>query len=286
VTQLHPEVNRYAMGESRLIEWRGLEGQTMRGVLLLPPGYQRGKLYPLIVDAYPGEKKSKYLNRYGGNRSASATSNMQLLATRGYAILLPDTEVRKGRWMRDIAECVIAGVDKVIEMGIADPDRLGVMGHSAGGYAVMSLVVQTTRFKAAIVQSGFADFLGHYAFMRRDGSALGLFAESVQFNGNPWERRQEYIENSPIYYLDRVQTPILIVHGSEDVQVPVFLADQIFVALRRLGKEVCYTRYEGEGHGLPIWSAANQVDLLNRRIEWFDRWLKQTPAAVAESNSK
>jgi dipeptidyl aminopeptidase/acylaminoacyl peptidase len=91
--------------------------------------------------------------------------------------------------------------------------------------------------------------------------------------GTPWESRSRYIENSPVFYLDRVETPLLIVHGSLDDAVAPFLAEEVFVGLRRLGKEVVYARYEGEGHS--IESYANQVDYVNRMIAWFDRHLKK-----------
>ena len=92
--------------------------------------------------------------------------------------------------------------------------------------------------------------------------------------GTPWQFRNRYIENSPIFYLDRVETPLMIVHGSEDKTVAPFLGDEVFVGLRRLGKEIQYARYEGEEHGPDNWSYANQIDLCNRMIAWFDQYLK------------
>jgi dipeptidyl aminopeptidase/acylaminoacyl peptidase len=94
--------------------------------------------------------------------------------------------------------------------------------------------------------------------------------------GPPWQFRERYIENSPIFYLDRVETPLLIVHGSDDRAVPSFLSDEVFVGLRRLGKEVAYAKYEGEGHSPFEWSYANQLDFCKRMIEWFDDHLKKS----------
>jgi dipeptidyl aminopeptidase/acylaminoacyl peptidase len=92
--------------------------------------------------------------------------------------------------------------------------------------------------------------------------------------GSPWEFRERYLENSPIFYLDRVKTPLLIIHGSKDDAVPVYLADEVFTGLRRLGKAVTYVRYEGESHWEGSWGYANQIDALQREIAWFDKQLK------------
>jgi len=161
-------------------------------------------------------------------------------------------------------------------MGIADPDQVGAMGHSYGGYSVLSLIVQTTRFKAAIELDGMANELSAYGQMGPDGTAFQTsISEQGQglIGGTPWQFRERYIENSPFFYFDRVQTPLLIVHGSEDKTVAPFLGDEIFVALRRLGKNVEYAKYEGENHSPLYWSYPNQSDLCNRMIEWFGRYL-------------
>jgi dipeptidyl aminopeptidase/acylaminoacyl peptidase len=178
--------------------------------------------------------------------------------------------------MLDLAKTILPGVDKVISLGIADPDRLGVMGHSYGAYSVLSLIVQTRRFKAAMESDGMGDLISAYGQMQRDGTSFHTsIMEQGQglIGGTPWELRQRYIENSPLFYFDRVETPLLIVHGSEDTAVPAFLGDEVFVALRRLGKHVEYAKYEGENHSPLNWSYPNQTDLCNRLIDWFDRYL-------------
>jgi dipeptidyl aminopeptidase/acylaminoacyl peptidase len=180
--------------------------------------------------------------------------------------------------MSDLASTVLPAVDKVIEMGIADPERLGVMGASYGGYSTLALIVQTTRFRAAVIFAGFGDLISAYGEMSDEGAARMIqLAEKGQLRmgGTPWQFRDRYIENSPIFYLDRVQTPALIVHGTDDHVARTFLGDEIFVGLRRLGKEAVYARYEGEGHALT--SYANIADYLNRMILWFDQHLS-TPA--------
>jgi dipeptidyl aminopeptidase/acylaminoacyl peptidase len=185
--------------------------------------------------------------------------------------------------MQDLVKNVMPGVDKVVEMGVADPGRLGLMGHSYGGYSVLSLIVQTTRFKAAIASASQGNLISSYGQIGKDGSAwaVGWLEEGQgRMGGTPWQFRDRYIENSPVFYLDRVKTPLLIVHGALDNTVPPFLADETFVGLRRLGKEVVYAKYEGEGHWQGEWGYANQVDYWNRVIDWFKSHLQDSGRAT------
>jgi dipeptidyl aminopeptidase/acylaminoacyl peptidase len=272
ITQINPQLERYKMGSARLIEWHSLDGERLRGALLLPAGYQEGKRYPLIVKVYGGSSLSEDLNLFGFARAP--VDNLQLLATRGYAILLPDTKMRVGTPMADLMKTMLPGVNKVVEMGIADPDRLGLMGHSNGGYCTLSLITQTTRFKAAMMNAGPGNLISVYGQMRKDGTSYGVaLGESFYMGRTLWNDRLGYIENSPVLFLDRVQTPLLIIHGGEDDAVSPFLTGEVFVGLRRLGKEVMYAKYEDEGHWQGAWSYANQVDSVNRMIAWFDEHL-------------
>jgi dipeptidyl aminopeptidase/acylaminoacyl peptidase len=275
LTHINPGFDDYRMGAVRILDWTALDGARMRGALLLPSNYREGTHYPVVVYPYGGADLSN--RRYAFGLSYAGPENMQLLATRGYAVFLPDTKTRLGTPMRDVADSVLSGVAKLIDSGVADPNRLGVMGHSYGGYSVLALIVQSQVFKAAIDRAGPGDLSGSYGDMGRDGTALNVqWAEGGQgmMGGSPWEFRSRYIENSPYFYFDRVQTPLLIIHGAEDQRVPVKNADQVFVSLRRLGKDVVYARYEGEDHSELYWGYANQRDYCERMIAWFDEHLK------------
>jgi dipeptidyl aminopeptidase/acylaminoacyl peptidase len=160
-------------------------------------------------------------------------------------------------------------------MGIADPTRIGVMGQSYGGYGVLSLIVQSTRFKAAISMSGLSDLTSDYAYLSRDGGDWTGWAESEQgrMGGTPWQYRDRYIRNSPFFYLDRVRTPVLLEYGEEDETVPPLQSREAFVALRRLGKTATLVGYPGESHQLD--KPADQIDFFNRMTSWFDTYLKR-----------
>lgn len=279
LTYLNRQFDLHRMGSARLVEWLSEDGQSLHGALLLPSAYQEGKRYPLIVWVYGGSLESNHFDHFG--LEGSGPFNLQLFATRGYAILVPDAPQQLGTPMSDLAKTVLPGVNKIIEIGIADPDRLGLMGHSYGGYSTVSLIVQTTRFKAAVEADGTADLIGAYGQMDKNGTTYGTaIMEQGQglMGGTPWEFRTRYIENSPFFYLDRVETPLMIVHGSDDTAVGSFLGDELFVGLRRLGKEVQYAKYEGEDHSPSYWTIKDQEDFCNRMIDWFNRYLHPTDA--------
>jgi len=273
VTNLNPQITRLALGGTKLIQWSGTQGEILRGALLMPANYEPGRRFPLIVKVYGGDRKSAQLNQFG---LEPGIDNLQLLATRGYAVLLPDTPLRVGTPMNDIAATLLPGVDSVIAMGIADPTRLGIMGFSYGGYSVLAVLVQTNRFKAAVSGGGFSNLVSQYGEMREDGSAIGVeWSEKGQgrMGGHPWELRERYIDNSPYFFLDRVRTPVLLLHGAADRTVRVQRAEETYVGLRRLGREVQLVEYAGEEHHPGSWSIANATDYWRRVFEWFERWM-------------
>jgi len=275
MTHLNPQFDAYQMGAVQLVDWSSDDGDQLRGALLLPAGYERGQRYPLITWVYGGESISDRISRFG--LGYDGPFDLQLFATRGYAVFLPDAPQNLGTPMADLAKTVLPGISKVVEIGVADPDRIGVMGHSFGGYSALALLVQSNRFEAAVVSAGYGDLVAHYTEMTVNGTAFGTSIDEGgqgKIGGTPWEFRNRYIENSPIFYLDRIKTPVLMVHGSEDTAVLPYLADEVFVDLRRLGNEVEYAKYDGESHSPSSWSYENQLDVASRWIRWFDKYLK------------
>jgi dipeptidyl aminopeptidase/acylaminoacyl peptidase len=276
VTNINPQLEGMVFGTSEPISYTDLDGVPLHGALLLPSHYQRDKRYPLIVWLYSGTFMSRNIYQFGLDSSVFASLNLQMLATRGYAVLVPDVPTQVGTPMLDILKSVLPAVDCVVEMGVADPNRLGVMGHSYGGYSTLSLIEQTTRFKAAVNYSGTADLVLHYAAMQNDGTSPAMeWAENGQgrMGGTLWQHPNRYINNSPIFYLDRIRTPVLIIHGEADDTVQVQEANEVFVGLRRLNREVVYARYGGEPH--EIMMPMNVNDYWNRVTAWFDEHLRK-----------
>jgi dipeptidyl aminopeptidase/acylaminoacyl peptidase len=268
-THVAPVFDRYDMGQARLVEWLGVGGQELRGTLLLPAGYKEGTRYPLVAFVYGGGYGSNDLDRFG-LWGSSATFNMQVLATRGYAVFSPDAPLAVGTPLRGLADTVLPGINRVVEMGIADADRLAVMGQSYGSYSVLALLVQTTRFKAAVITAIVdSDLLGGYLYMNNDGTDSTGYYEEGQggMGGTPWQVPARYHDNSPIFFFDKIETPLLMGQGTMD-SLPLWWPDSTFVALRRLGKKVEYVMYAGEGH--VVLGYANTVDFWNRRLAFLE----------------
>ena len=275
ITHLNPHLEDVALGNTRLIFWQTATGEQARGAVLLPADYRDGQRVPLISYVYPGWSLSEVLHDWD---NYSGVLHPQLLASRGYAVLMPDTPAKQlGVPDARLTTAVLLAVNEAVRLGIADPDRLGVMGHSGGGSAVNRLITETTRFKAAVSAAGPSDaasFFGQLR-LRPDGSPdmYGLHNEEGALGGPPWERPFDYVAASPIFFLDRVETPLLLIYGIEDDSVGVEQGGEMFVGLRRLEKEATLLRYHGEGHFLTQYSEANRRDVVARVLAWFDQHL-------------
>lgn len=268
-SHLNPALERYELGDTRLIAFRSANGRNLQATLLLPPGFQPGQTVPTVVWVYGGERGSDAVRRFG-MWGDSPMFNMQILATRGYAVLFPDTPLRGSTAVKDLLDAVMPAVDAAVDQGFADRDRLAIMGQSFGAYSVLALIIHTDRFKAAVVTAPVInpDLLASYLEMSPDGSPRWIgYLEQGQLGmgGSPWQFPSRYLENSPIYAFDKITTPVLIGEGSEDGRL--LGADATFVALRRLGKEVEYRLYEGEGHALE--RTPNIRDFWERRLAFL-----------------
>ena len=274
VSHINPALERYDLGIARLIDFRSRNGKALRATLLLPPGFQPGRPLPTVVWVYGGENGSDAIRRFGlwGD---TPMFNMQILATRGYALLFPDAPLDVGSPIRDLLDAVLPAVDAAVDQGFADRNRLAVMGQSYGAYSVLALISHTNIFKAAVVTAPVINpnLLASYLEMGPDGLPRWIgYLEHGQggMGGSPWQFPDRYLENSPIYSFDKITTPLLIGEGSEDGRL--LGADATFVALRRLGKDVEYRLYEGEGHVLE--RAPNIRDFWERRLTFLAEHLR------------
>ena len=271
-----------AEGEARPIQYTSLNGEKLNGWILLPVGYQPGKRYPVIAEVYAGAMYRPTSPPYSANIAQVSSLNMQIPAAHGYAILFPSMPLKPEGDVEDpmlrLPEGVLPALDKAVELGIADPDRLFVMGQSFGGFSTYGLVTQTTRFKAAVALAGLSDFISLYAqfdarFRYEDYPHENLFMSSLMESaqtgmGNPpWKDLGRYIRNSPVFFVDRVQTPLMIIQGDLDY-VAVQQGEEFFNSLYRQGKRAEFVRYWGEGHVLE--SPANIRDMWNRIYAWLD----------------
>ena len=268
-------------GELEPIEYTSLNGEKLKGWVLLPIGYEKGKRYPTIAWVYAGSV-FRGQKPYLAEAAHGLSLNMQIPASRGYAVLFPSMPMKEEGEADDpmlrLPEGVMPAIDRAVELGWADPDRLFVMGQSFGGFSTYGLVTQTNRFKGAVALAGLCDFVSLYsqfdARMRYDDFPhenlfMAALMESAQtaMGNPPWKDFGRYTRNSPIFYVDRVETPVMIVQGDLDY-VAIQQGEEFFNSLYRQGKRAEFVRYWGEGHVLE--SPANIRDMWQRIEAWLD----------------
>jgi dipeptidyl aminopeptidase/acylaminoacyl peptidase len=270
LSHLNPQYEDASMGQVRIIDWYSLHGEHLHGALLVPAGYKEGERYPMIVWVYGGDNGSDKANRFGFGWGG--TFNFQVWASRGYAILYPDIPLHTGTPVDDLVSAVVPGVNKAVEIGVADPDRLAVMGQSFGGYNTIALLTKTGIFKAAVATSAAATdlFLGYSYFTNGSAPWEGYYEEGQGgMKGSPWDLKTRYWDNSPFFFLDKVTTPLMIERGTDDAIS--IQSGNVFNGLKRLGKTVELLEYDHEGH--VVQQPVNVIDFWNRRLAWVEQYL-------------
>jgi dipeptidyl aminopeptidase/acylaminoacyl peptidase len=252
---------------SELVAYRDADGKELYGVLRYPVNYVKGQKYPTIFELY----ETFFDN--GFNARAA------FLASHGYAVFHPSVNLVVGRPGEAWVKGVTAAANRLIDLGVADPDRLGVQGTSYGGYATVLLITQTDRFKAAVNVSGKVDMVSFYTDSPRLGVRNTHAPEKSQdrIGGTLWEYPERYLDHSAILHADRIKTPLLTISGDQDPNVPASQSREIYYALRRLGKDVEWVRYVNGAHRPPN-SVAESVDFENRILAWYEKYLKADAA--------
>ena len=263
LTDLNPWMASKALPKSELVAYRDADGKELYGVLRYPVGYEKGKKYPTVFEIY-----ETFFDNGFNSRAA-------FLANHGYAVFHPSVNLVIGHPGEAWVKGVTAAANKLVDLGIADPERLGVHGTSYGGYATALLITQTDRFKAAINISGKVNMISFYTDSPRLGVRNTHAPEKSQdrIGGTLWEFPERYLEHSAVLRADRVKTPLLNITGDQDPNVPASQSREMYYALRRLGKEVEWVRYVNGGHRPPN-SAAESIDFEQRILAWYDKYLK------------
>ncbi len=272
----HDGARAFNLARAEPITWKGADGWEIEGVLTYPVEYRPGTRYPTILQVHGGPH---------GRYSATFNSSAQIWAARGYAVLQGNPRGSSGRTFafsnantndwggKDFVD-LMNGVDQVIALGVADPDRLAVMGGSYGGFMTFWTVTQTQRFKAAIGHAGISDWYSFFG--QTDIPNLLEFG----FGGMPVQSKETYERWSPIEYADKVTTPLLITHGENDQRVPIPQADQYYRQLKKLGRTVEFLRYPREGHG--IQEPAHRLHLDAEQERWFATYVLKRMGPVSE----
>jgi dipeptidyl aminopeptidase/acylaminoacyl peptidase len=276
VTDVNPEIADFAWGTAELTEWKSLDGRTLQGVVIKPDDYEPGKRYPVLVYYY--RFMSDRLHRFN-DPSINHRPSFPVYASDGYVVFLPDVRFEVGRPGFSSTKSVVPGVQHLIDIGLADPDAITLHGHSWSGYQTAFMVTQTDIFTTAIAGAPVGNMTSAYSGIRLgSGRARQFQYEQGQsrLSGSLWEARDEYVDNSPVFFADRVNTPMLILHGDVDDAVPWEQSIELFLALRRLDKEAVFLQYRDEPHHPQTY--ANKLDWAMKMKEWNDHYLKGKPA--------
>jgi dipeptidyl aminopeptidase/acylaminoacyl peptidase len=282
ITDVNPQLKELALGRLEAISWRSFDGMEIWGLLLTPPGRDTARGLPLIVYSHGGPIGGV---TYGLFPQFAHTVGqvdpypVEALASAGYAVLFPMPRGGSGygeaghraivdAWGESDYRDIMAGVDHVIAKGIADPERLGAMGASYGGFMTNWIVTQTSRFKAAASAASISDLTDLYYLP--DGGDL-----MIEYFKRPWENRDSYAAHSPLTFASKVTTPLLIQHGDRDPRVPISNALRFYRALKGMGKVVEYDMYPGGGH--VYYEPRQQQASMTRALDWFQRWIPVKP---------
>lgn len=269
----NPQQKNYAWGTMELYSWTSLDGQKLNGLLVKPENFDPNKKYPMIVNFY--ERNSDRLYDHKPPSAGRSTINYPFYASRGYLIFNPDIPYEVGYPGKSCYNAVVSGTEALIKEGFVDADNIGVQGHSWGGYQIAHLLTKTDLFKCAESGAPVVNMFSAYGGIRWGSGMSRMFQyEHTQsrIGGTIWDAQDLYMENSPIFEMDKTNTPVLIMHNDEDSAVPWEQGIEYFVALRRLNKPAWLLNYNGEPHW-PV-KLANRKDFNIRMQQFFDYYLK------------
>jgi len=279
ISDANPQQQQYLWGTAESYKWTALDGQDLEGLLIKPANFDPNKKYPLLVNFY--ERSSNGLYRHRAPFPHRSTINYSFYASRGYVIFNPDIPYKVGYPGESCYNAVMSGVATLLKEGFVDKERIGVQGHSWGGYQIAYLLTKTDLFKCAESGAPVVNMFSAYGGIRWGSGMSRMFQyEKTQsrIGGSIWEYPLRYVENSPIFEMDKTNTPVLILHNDEDGAVPWYQGIEYFVALRRLGKPAWLLNYNGEPHW-PV-KLQNRKDFNIRMQQYFDYYLKDAPMPV------
>lgn len=277
LTNVNPQKDEFLWGQSELVQWRSNMGVKHQGVLIKPANYVEGMQYPVVVYYY--RRFSQRMYEFNSMK-VNHRPNFPFYTSNGYAVFLPDVHFEVGTPGHSTNKSILPGLQKIIDMGVADPSAIGLHGHSWSGYQTLHAITETDMFAAAVSGAPVSNMTSAYSGIRLGtGLARQFQYEQGQsrIGASLFERRDLYIENSPVFFADRITTPLLMQFGDIDDAVPWQQGIEMYMAMRRLEKNVILLQYEGEPHHLKKYP--NKVDYTIKMKQYFDHYLKGAPAA-------
>jgi dipeptidyl aminopeptidase/acylaminoacyl peptidase len=278
LSNANPQQSEYLWGSAELVSWTSADGTPLQGILYKPENFDPNKQYPMMTFFY--ERYSDGLHSYFAPSSGTSI-NRTFYASRGYLVFVPDIPYKAGYPGESAMNAVVPGILSLVAKGFVDKEHIGVQGHSWGGYQIAYMVTRTNIFAAAEAGAPVSNMTSAYGGIRwESGRVRQMQYETGQsrIGGTLWNAQQRFIENSPLFSADKIQTPLLILHNDEDGAVPWQEGIQFFAALRRLGKPSWLVNYNGQGHG--VSGEYRTKDWAIRMQQFFDHYLKGEPAPV------
>ena len=278
ISNTNPQQINYLWGTTELVEWVSFNHDKLQGILYKPENFDPNKKYPMIVYFY--ERSSDGIHRHSTPRPSRSSINRSYYVSNGYLVFVPDIPYIIGYPGESAYNAIVSGTMALIDRyDFVDKDNIGLNGHSWGGYQIAYLVTRTNMFKCVHSGAPVSNMTSAYGGIRWASGMSRMFQyEQTQsrIGGTLWEKPVHYIQNSPIFFAPKIETPVLMLHNDEDGAVPWYQGIEFFVALRRLGKPVWMLNYNGEGHG--IGKRPNAVDFTIRVAQYYDHYLKGKPA--------
>jgi dipeptidyl aminopeptidase/acylaminoacyl peptidase len=276
VSDANPQQAEFIWGRSELIDYVNADGKKLRAILTKPEDFDPSKKYPMMVYIY--EQLTNSLHRYVAPAPGGSNINVTRYTSNGYIVLQPDIVYDIGYPGQSALKCVVPAVQKVLSMGFVDPQRVGIQGHSWGGYQISYMITQTNIFRAVEAGASVVNMTSAYGGIRwGSGMSRAFQYEKTQSRIGPplWENPMLYVENSPLFWVQKIRTPYLTMANDEDDAVPWYQGIEFFSAMRHLGKEAYMFVYNGEKHGLR--QRDNQKHWTVHMAEYFDYFLKDAP---------
>jgi dipeptidyl aminopeptidase/acylaminoacyl peptidase len=279
LSDANPQQKDYLWGTVELVDWKNSEGEDMRGLLYKPENFDSTQKYPMIIYFY--EKYTDKIHTHYIPNPSRSVINYPMYNSNGYLVFLPDLTYKIGYPGESALEGVVSGAKYLISKGFVDENNIGLQGQSWGGYQVAYIVTQTDMFKAAMAGAPVSNMTSAYGGIRWESGKNRIFLYEQgqsRIGGTLWEKTDLYIKNSPVFFADKVNTPLLIMANDGDGAVPWQEGILYFVSLRRLGKEAWLLNYNTDEHNLTKWP--NRKDLSIRMKQYFDHYLKGEPMPV------
>lgn len=276
ISDANPQQKEYKWGSIQLYHWMDWDSTMRTGLLVLPHGYDTLRSYPTIVNFY--ERSSDELHNHPTPAPHRSTINYAFYASRGYAIFNPDISYEVGKPGESAYQIVMSGVTNLVKDRIADPDNLALQGHSWGGYQIAYILTRTNMFKCAEAGAAVVNMTSAYGGIRWETGLARPFQyekEQSRLGKSLWQDPNLYIANSPLFKINKIETPLLLLHNDEDGHVPFEQGLEFFIALRRLEKTAWLLNYRGEPHWPVKWQ--NRKDFNVRMAQFFDHYLKGAP---------